>query len=295
MQALWMVLAAFIFASMGVCVKMASAHFNAAELVFYRGLIGIAILWMLARSQQITLATRYPGMHAWRSLVGVASLGAWFYAIGKLPLATAMTLNYMSGVWVAAFLIGGTLLLGRIADIRRQGPLVLAVMAGFAGVVMMLRPTLDQNQLFAGLIGLLSGLMSALAYIQVAALGRVGEPEARTVFYFSLGAALTGGVGMLFFDMHPLNTVQALWLLPVGILAALGQLCMTRAYTRGATMVVANLQYSGIIFAALFGVLLFGDQMAPIGWLGMATIVLSGMTATFLRARALSNPPAESH
>lgn len=64
---------------------MASAHFNAAELVFYRGLIGIAILWMLARSQQITLATRYPGMHAWRSLVGVASLGAWFYAIGKLP------------------------------------------------------------------------------------------------------------------------------------------------------------------------------------------------------------------
>ena len=295
MQALWMVLAAFIFASMGVCVKMASAHFNAAELVFYRGLIGIAILWMLARSQQITLATRYPGMHAWRSLVGVASLGAWFYAIGKLPLATAMTLNYMSGVWVAAFLIGGTLLLGRIADIRRQGPLVLAVMAGFAGVVMMLRPTLDQNQLFAGLIGLLSGLMSALAYIQVAALGRVGEPEARTVFYFSLGAALTGGVGMLFFDMHPLNTVQALWLLPVGILAALGQLCMTRAYTRGATMVVANLQYSGIIFAALFGVLLFGDQMAPIGWLGMATIILSGMTATFLRARALSNPPAESH
>ena len=295
MQALWMVLAAFIFASMGVCVKMASAHFNAAELVFYRGLIGIAILWMLARSQQIALATRYPGMHAWRSLVGVASLGAWFYAIGKLPLATAMTLNYMSGVWVAAFLIGGTLLLGRIADIRRQGPLVLAVMAGFAGVVMMLRPTLDQNQLFAGLIGLLSGLMSALAYIQVAALGRVGEPEARTVFYFSLGAALTGGVGMLFFDMHPLNTVQALWLLPVGILAALGQLCMTRAYTRGATMVVANLQYSGIIFAALFGVLLFGDQMAPIGWLGMATIILSGMTATFLRARALSNPPAESH
>ena len=91
------------------------------------------------------------------------------------------------------------------------------------------------------------------------------------------------------------TTAQALWLLPVGILAALGQLCMTRAYTRGATMVVANLQYSGIIFAALFGVLLFGDQMAPIGWLGMATIILSGMTATFLRARALSNPPAESH
>ncbi|HNI84485.1 MAG TPA: DMT family transporter, partial [Ottowia sp.] len=219
----------------------------------------------------------------------------WFYAIAHLPLATAMTLNYMSGVWVAAFLVGGTLLMGQLADIRRQGPLVMAVMAGFAGVVMMLRPTLEQNQLFAGLIGLLSGLMSALAYIQVAALGRVGEPEARTVFYFSLGAALAGGIGMQFFDTHPLHTVQALWLLPVGILAALGQLCMTRAYTRGATMVVANLQYSGIVFAALFGLLLFGDQLPLIGWLGMATIVASGIAATVLRARALPNPPAESH
>lgn len=295
MQAAWMIAASLFFALMSVCIKYASPYFGPLEIVCYRGAIGIVFMWALARSRGVSLKTSVPMMHVWRNVVGVAALVAWFYAIAHLPLATAMTLNYMSGVWVAAFLIGGTLLLGRIADIRRQGPLVLAVMAGFAGVVMMLRPTLDQNQLFAGLIGLLSGLMSALAYIQVAALGRVGEPEARTVFYFSLGAALTGGVGMLFFDMHPLNTVQALWLLPVGILAALGQLCMTRAYTRGATMVVANLQYSGIIFAALFGVLLFGDQMTPIGWLGMATIILSGMTATFLRARALSNPPAESH
>ena len=295
MQAAWMIAASLFFALMSVCIKYASPYFGPLEIVCYRGAIGIVFMWALARSRGVSLKTSVPMMHVWRNVVGVAALVAWFYAIAHLPLATAMTLNYMSGVWVAAFLIGGTLLLGRIADIRRQGPLVLAVMAGFAGVVMMLRPTLEQNQLFAGLIGLLSGLMSALAYIQVAALGRVGEPEARTVFYFSLGAALTGGVGMLFFDMHPLNTVQALWLLPVGILAALGQLCMTRAYTRGATMVVANLQYSGIIFAALFGVLLFGDQMTPIGWLGMATIILSGMTATFLRARALSNPPAESH
>ena len=295
MQAAWMIAASLFFALMSVCIKYASPYFGPLEIVCYRGAIGIVFMWALARSRGVSLKPSLPMMHVWRNVVRLAPLVASFYAIADLPLATAMTLNYMSGVWVAAFLIGGTLLLGRIADIRRQGPLVLAVMAGFAGVVMMLRPTLDQNQLFAGLIGLLSGLMSALAYIQVAALGRVGEPEARTVFYFSLGAALTGGVGMLFFDMHPLNTVQALWLLPVGILAALGQLCMTRAYTRGATMVVANLQYSGIIFAALFGVLLFGDQIAPIGWLGMATIVLSGMTATFLRARALSNPPAESH
>ena len=295
MQAAWMIAASLFFAGMSVCIKYASLHFGPLEIVCYRGAIGLLVMSLLSRSRGVSLRTDVPMMHAWRNLVGVSALVAWFYAIAHLPLATAMTLNYMSGVWVAAFVIGGTLVMGRLADVRRQGPLILAVMAGFAGVVMMLRPTLDQNQLFAGLIGLLSGLMSALAYMQVAALGRVGEPEARTVFYFSLGATLAGGVGMLFFEMHPLDTAHALWLLPVGVLAALGQLCMTRAYTRGATMVVANLQYSGIVFAALFGLFLFGDRIPLIGWLGMATIIASGITATFLRARALPNPPAEEH
>src|SRR5438128_1795477 len=110
MQALWMVLAALIFASMGVCVKIASAWFSSAELVLYRGLIGIVFLGLLARTRGQTLATRYPGMHAWRSIIGVLSMGAWFYAIAQLPLATAMTLNYMSSIWIAAFLVGGALL-----------------------------------------------------------------------------------------------------------------------------------------------------------------------------------------
>ena len=295
MQAAWMIAASLFFALMSVCIKYASPYFGPLEIVCYRGAIGIVFMWVVLRSQKVSLRTTVPMMHVWRNVIGVSALVCWFYAIAHLPLATAMTLNYMSGVWVAAFLVGGTLLLGRLSDIRRQGPLVLAVMAGFGGVIMMLRPTLEQNQLFAGLIGLMSGLMSALAYIQVAALGRVGEPEARTVFYFCIGATLAGGIGMQFFDMHPLDTPQALWLLAVGILGALGQLCMTRAYTRGATMVVANLQYTGIIFAALFGILLFGDELPMLGWLGMMTIILSGMIATFLRARALPNPPAESH
>ena len=87
MQALWMVLAAFLFASMGVCVKTASAFFNTAELVCYRGLVSMALLWALARAQGMPLVTRYPGMHAWRSLLGVTSLSAWFYAVAYLPLA----------------------------------------------------------------------------------------------------------------------------------------------------------------------------------------------------------------
>ncbi len=123
----------------------------------------------------------------------------------------------------------------------------------------------------------------------------MGEPEARTVLYFSVGATVAGAVGMLFMGASPWVWPQALWLLPIGVLAALGQLCMTRAYSQGATLVVANLQYSGIVFAALFGLLLFGDQIPLIGWAGMALIIASGIAATFLRSRALPNPPAEEH
>jgi drug/metabolite transporter (DMT)-like permease len=298
MQALWMLLGAAFFATMGVCVKLGSAYFNFSELVFYRGVVGIVFIGVIARQKKVSLRTQYPGMHLWRSAVGVLSLSAWFYAIANLPLATAMTLNYMSSVWVAAFLVGGALINWNPQDNRSpwsQGPLALCVIAGFVGVVMMLRPTVEQNQIFAGLIGLMSGFVSAFAYMQVMALGRIGEPETRTVFYFAIGTALAGLLGMCFDGVSEWDWQHAMWLLPVGLFASLGQLCMTRAYSQGATLVVANLQYSGIVFAALYSLLLFGDDIPLIGWAGMALIVASGMAATLLRASAAPNAPAEEH
>jgi S-adenosylmethionine uptake transporter len=295
MQASWMILASLFFSMMGVCVKFASAHFHTFELVFFRGLIGVIFMASLCRMQGVPLRTPIPLMHVWRSAVGVTSLAAWFYAIGYLPLATAMTLNYMSSIWVAVFLVGGTLVMGRLQDASRQGPIVLTVMAGFVGVILLLRPTIEQDQLFAGIIGLLSGLIAALAYIQVAALGRLNEPEARTVFYFSLGTTVVGAVLMLVTGMSPWVWPSVLWLLPVGVLAALGQLCMTKAYSRGSTLVVANLQYSGIVFGALFGLMLFAEQIPLMGWLGMALIMASGIASTILRNRTLPQAPAEDH
>ncbi|MBL8387717.1 MAG: DMT family transporter [Hydrogenophaga sp.] len=296
MQALWMLLAAFLFATMGVCIKFASAHFNSFEIVFYRGLFGVAFLWWVTRARGVSLRTQVPGMHVWRSIVGTLSLTAWFYSIAILPLATAMTLNYMSSIWIATFLLGGALLMqGRDIALLRQGPLFATVLAGFAGVAMVLRPTIAPDQLIGALVGLLSGVTSALAYLQVSALSKVGEPETRTVFYFSLGAVVAGAMGMAVVGISPWQWPAALWLLPIGLLAVLGQLCMTRAYASGATLVVANLQYSGIVFAGIYSVTVFGDRLPLIGWLGMALIIASGITATALRARAVPSAPAEEH
>ena len=145
------------------------------------------------------------------------------------------------------------------------------------------------------MVGLLSGLTAAFAYLQVMALGKLGEPEVRTVFYFAAGSAVAGAAVMAVTGLSPWDWQHALWLLPVGLLAAAGQLCMTRAYSHGATLVVANLQYSGIVFGALYSVLLFDDLITPLGWTGMALICASGIAATVLRARAVPNPPAEEH
>ncbi|RST45848.1 DMT family transporter [Variovorax sp. DXTD-1] len=305
-----MVLGAFLFATMSVVVKVASAWFNSGEMVLGRGLIGIVFLWLLARNRGVSMATRYPGMHAWRSIIGVVSLGAWFYAIAHMPLATAVTLNYMSSVWIAAFLVGGALLAwvpvpgrdGRVERPPLQGTLALTVLAGFVGVVLMLKPSVDASQGFAGLLGLLSGLTAAFAYMQVVALSRIGEPELRTVFYFAVGSAVAGAFATAatgFSGGNSWTWQHALWLLPIGLLAALGQLCMTRAYatakTQAGTLVVANLQYSGIVFAAFYSVVLFDDRIDAAGWAGMALIIVSGIAATVLRQRAVPKAPAEEH
>ena len=298
MQALWMVLASFFFATMGVGVKIASENFSTFELVCYRGFISMLFMWLMMRARGVTLATKVPMMHVWRATIGVLSLGTWFYAIAHLPLATAMTLNYMSGVWIAAFIVGGAMFFSSAKDAKPQGALLFTVLCGFAGVVMTLRPTIDQNQLFAGVIGLLSGMGAALAYMQVTVLGRIGEPEERTVFYFALGSAIAGGIGILFTGFSPAsswNSMGAWWLVPIGILASLGQWSMTRAYSKGSTLVVATMQYSGIIFASIYSLALFGDKIPFMGWAGIVVIVFSGVGATILRSRALQNTPAEEH
>lgn len=288
-----MIAASLFFAAMSVCIKFASAFFDTFELVCYRGAVGAVFMGILCRMQGISLVTPVPMMHMWRSFVGVLSLASWFYALAQLPLATAMTLNYMSGIWLAAFVVGGALVVGKMQNMGQQAPALLTLLVGFSGVIILLQPTLEHNQLGAGVIGLLSGLLSAVAYVQVKALGRIGEPETRTVFYFSLGATVTGGLCLLFTGVHDWAWPEALWLLPIGILAALGQLCMTMAYTNGATLLVANLQYSGIVFSALFGLFLFEDTLSTSGWSGMGLIIASGIAATALRHHKVHQAPAK--
>ena len=294
MTAAWLIAAAsLLFATMGVCVKLASASYASTEIVFYRGLVGLVMIAVVARLNGQSLATPVPAMHLWRSVVGVTSLCLWFYAIGRLPLATAMTLNYMSSVWMALFMMGGAVMLG---SARVDSRLVAAVLTGFVGVALILRPTVEQDQIWHGLAGLASGVLAAMAYLQVTALGRAGEPETRVVFYFSLGGVVVGAALSV-----PSGFSEHSWeglglLLAVGILATVAQLMMTRAYATGRTLVNASLQYLGIAFSFGYGVILFDDPVTPLALAGMLLIVGAGLAAVRLRpsaptAQAVRTPP----
>ena len=274
-----------LFATMGVCVKLASELYPAGEIVFYRGLVGMLFAWLVARSQRVSLRTTVPALHFWRSLCGVLALGLWFHAIGGLPLATAVTLNYMSSVWMALFLLAGAAWLG---SARVDGRLLAAVLVGFAGVALVLRPTLAQHQLWHGLAGLLSGMAAALAYLQVSALGRRGEPDTRIVFYFALGGVLAGAGSMLWTGLSRHSLPGAALLLAVGLLATAAQLMITRAFAIGSTLSNAGLQYSGILFAVLYGVMLFGESLSWTALAGMLLIIGAGLVSTLL---ARPSPP----
>jgi S-adenosylmethionine uptake transporter len=285
-----MLFASFMFAIMGVCVKLASAEFSTSELVMYRGVVGVIALGTIITLKRETFRTTMPGAHLWRGVIGVISLWLWYYSIGQLPLATAMTLNYMSPIWIAVWLFAMGWWHAK-GDVK--WPLMVAVGLSFVGVTLLLRPAFNANQLTPAMIALSSSMITAMAYMQVRKLGLAGEPENRVVFYFTVMNLLAGLVGVFLTGgsdgpvWHPIASLRSgLLLLAIGVCATSAQIAMTRAYRLGNTLVVANLQYTGIVFSSVWGVMVFGDVFDWHSWAGIGIILVSGMAATFYNTRS---------
>jgi len=278
MQSLWMILASFSFAVMGVCVKLASVTFSAAEMVFYRAAISLVFMIALVRFRRIPIATPHWRFQLQRAVSGFVSLLCYFYAISLLPLATAVTLSYTSPLFLAIYLawFGKTPL---------RGPVLGALVLGLAGVALLLRPSFHADQLLGGVFGLATGILAGLAYYNVRELGELGEREERTVFYFTLFSTVASALWMVLYEFHPVNLRGGLLLLGIGTSATVAQLAMTRAYQRGRTLVSASLAYSTVIFASFFGMVLWHEALSLTAWLAIALIIASGLIATrFSRA-----------
>jgi drug/metabolite transporter (DMT)-like permease len=274
MQSLWMIAASVLFAGMGVCVKLGASLFSAAELVFYRGFVALLLLWGYVLAKRFTLTTPHWRAHMQRGLAGFASLVMYFYAISELPLATAVTLNYTSPLFLAVILAAWS-------GERVRPVLFLAMAIGLAGVALLLRPSFASEQWLGALAALASGAGAGIAFYNVRQLGRLGEPEWRVVFYFSLISALGGLPWALASDpFHSISGTGVLLIFGVGGFGALAQLALTRAYKHGKTLVSASLAYSTVVFSSLFGIWIWDEVLPLSSWLAIGLIVASGLLAT---------------
>ena len=267
---LWMLVAALGFAIMGALVKLGSPTFNSAELVFYRSVFGLLFIYVYIFAKKLPLATPHIHKQLSRAVVGLISLVLFFYAIAHLPLATAITLNYTSALFLA-------ILMPFFLHEKPKKTLYAAVILGFIGVVILLKPVLNQQDVLAGTLGLASGAGAALAYIHVKQLGQLNEPDWRTVFYFTFVSTLASGVYMLTQTFTVPNFHDLIVLLGLGATATVAQLAMTRAYRTGNTLIVASLAYTTVIFASLLGVIFWQETLSISEYIAISIIVLSGI------------------
>lgn len=262
--------AAFMFAAMGAAIKTASAHLPTEMVVFFRNFFGLlALLPWLLRGGVRALATRRFGSHLTRSLAGLAAMYCFFYAIAKLHLAEAVLLNFTAPLFTPFIA-----LLWLHERVERNVWWAIAV--GFVGVALILKPGMD---IFspAALIGLASGALAAFAVVNIRRMSET-EPTTRIVFYFSTISVAVSALPLLWRWQTP--DAEALGLMVVaGIFATSGQLLLTRGYALAPAALVGPFTYSSVVFAALFGWLLWGEMPDALSLAGAVLVCLAGIMA----------------
>ena len=264
--------AAMLFACAAACVKALQGGIPLAQVVLARSVFALPVMlplvWRAGGWQ--ALRTNNPMGHAGRILWGLIGMAGAFHGYATLPLASVTALGFAMPLFLTLLAVPR---LGESIDRRRLG----AVLVGFLGVLVMLRPSgggAGQWPDYAAV--LVATLAWALAMISIRRMGEAGESGVTIVAWFAIGCSAISAVFAWPVWVWP-GAEQWALLAGVGLISAVAQLLMTEAYRRGDTTLVAPFEYSGIVWTTLLGMLVWAE--APDGYdaLGIAILVGCGL------------------
>ncbi len=255
------------FVSMGSLVKLLAETMPSQNVVFFRNLFGLlALSPILIRLGGSSIKTNVFHWHLLRSLSGIGAMYCFFYALAKLPLADAMLLKITVPLFIP---IIAFLWISEHVSTRT----ILAILVGFAGVVIILKPT-GTIQL-ASIAGLLGGALAALAKVTIRRMSGT-EPTSRIVFYFATTSLIISTIPLLKYWQNP-TTHEWLLLILLGIVGTGGQLFLTKAYSLAPASRVGPFTYSSIVFASIIGWIFWDEKITLLTISGAMLIIFAGI------------------
>ena len=279
--ALFILASEFLLASAGALIKWLAADVPNEMIVFFRNLFGlVALAPLFLLHGRVSLRTNVFFLHLLRGLTGLAAMYCFYYAIGHIKLADAMVLKLTSPILIP--IVAWFWLRERL-----PGLALAALLIGFCGVLLVLRPGGDTNWII--LVAVAGAAFASIAKVTIRRLSRT-EPALRTVFYFAAVGAMVSAVPLLWAWRTP-DTTQWLFLLALGPLASFAQWCMTRGYASAPASQVGIFTYSAVLFGAAYGWWFWGEFWDAVSLAGATLIAIAGALA--LRTRVQKPPPQE--
>ena len=268
---------AFGFALMAAFIRLCDdygAPISSFQKSFFRNLVAVAIAAVVfVRDRRERRAARI-SLPLWslivlRAVVGTVGIFTNFYALSHIPIAEGQTLNKTAPFFTVLF---SWLFLGERANWRQA----FALVAAFTGVVLVAKPGFAGDETFPLMMGLVGGMCAGGAYACVHRLGVLKVNGALIILFFSVFSSVAS-VPFMIHDYVPMTWAQVAILCGVGAGAAIGQFGITAAYRFAEPRQIAVFDYSSILFAALFGFVLFGQVPDALAVLGFALIVIASL------------------
>ena len=289
-----MLLSTLLFAGMNACVKQLH-HLPALEIIFFRSIFSIVASYVALRRLGVAPFGNNYRLLISRGGTGALALICYFLALQNLPLATAVTVQYLAPIFATVlgiWLVREPVLGWQWVFFGLSFGGVLLVQQGGTAVVHVAQVAPGAGLLYLG-IGVVGALVSGLSYNAIRKL-RGREHPLVIVFYFPLISLPIAAVACLFNWQTPHGT-DWLWLLACGAFTQGAQLTMTRAYQLERLSRVAPLNYLGMFYALGLGYLFFAETFGPLAYAGMALVLLGvGLNAWYAAradARAAALPP----